>query len=187
MKLSLRSALAAPLLSVALLLPAFSANPEPGYVDFSPFLPSGQGRVVDVNLPGALLKFAAHIAQAQEPEVAEVIAGLKSVRVHVVKLDDRNRADTVEKVGAVRRQLDAGGWARIASVREDGKGENVDVHVCQDSDDVIQGLVVTVIDRKGEAVFVNIVGKISANQIAAVADKLNIEPLRKFRTPVSKT
>jgi hypothetical protein len=54
----------------------------------------------------------------------------------------------------------------------------VDIHVKQHGDDAIDGLVVTVIDHNGEAVFVNIVGNINADQLAKIADKFDIEPLR---------
>ena len=39
---------------------------------------------------------------------------------------------------------------------------------------------VTVIDHKGEAVFVNIVGNINADQISKIADKYDIDPLKKI-------
>ena len=45
--------------------------------------------------------------------------------------------------------------------------DNVAVFAKVRDEENIDGLVVTVIDRKGEAVFVNIVGNISADKIAA--------------------
>jgi hypothetical protein len=68
----------------------------------------------------------------------------------------------------------------MVTVREKNDGDNVDIHVKQRGEEAIDGLVVTVIDKKGEAVFVNIVGNINADQIAKIADKFDIEPLKEI-------
>ena len=142
-------------------------------------MPSAKGQFVEVNINQAMLKFAAKLASRHEPEAAELVGNLKSIRVNVVGLDDANRASNVEKIEAVRRKLEAQGWTKMVTVREKNAGDNVDVHVKQRGEDTIDGLVVTIIDHKGEAVFVNIVGNINADQIAKIADKFDIEPLKK--------
>lgn len=188
MKSLIRTSLTAATASLALVTAAFAAPAdEPGYVDIGAFLPAAKGEFVEVNLSSALIKFATRLAKTQEPEVADLLGNLKSVRVNVVRMDDNNRADTLGKIEAVRRQLEGSGWAKVVTVREPGSGENVDVHVKQQSDDIIQGLVVTVISRKGEAVFVNIVGNISADKISQVAEKFNLEPLRKLKLQGAKS
>jgi hypothetical protein len=187
MKTSLRSSLALATLSLALTTVSFAAENEPGYVDIGQLLPASKGQFVEVNLSPGLIKFAARLAKKQEPEAAELLGNLKRVRVNVIGLDDANRAGTVEKIEAVRRQLEAQGWTKMVTVREKNGGDNVDVHVKQLNDDVIQGLVVTVIDKKGEAVFVNIVGNIKAEQLGELAEKLDIEPLRKAKVRISKS
>eukprot|EP01035_Chromulina_nebulosa_P034592 gene34592-46427_t len=181
-----RSTVAAATLSLILATFAFAAPAdEPGYIDLGRFTPAAQGQFVEVNISTALIKFAARLAKAQESEVAQVLGSLKSVRVNVVGLDDANRRENLALLEAARRKLDSSGWAKVVTVREP-KGDNVDVHVLQKNDDVIEGLVVTVIDRKGEAVFVNIVGSISADQIGLIAEKFQIEPLRKLKLPAGK-
>jgi hypothetical protein len=126
-----------------------------------------------------MLRFASKLATRHDPEAAELLANLKRIRVNVIGMDDSNRVATTEKIETVRRTLESQGWTKMVTVRESEKGDNVDVHVKQRGDDAIDGLVVTVIDRKGEAVFVNIVGNISADQIAKIADKFDIDPLKK--------
>jgi len=175
---SLRSLLIASGLSLALAAAAQAAETDPGYVDIGQLMPSSKGQFVEINLSSGMLKFAAKIAAHQEPEAAELIAGLKRIRVNVVGMDDSNRAATIEKIESVRRKLETQGWTQMVTVREKDDGDNVDIHVKQRGDDVIDGLVVTVIDHKGEAVFVNIVGNISADQISKIADKFDIEPLK---------
>ena len=181
---SLRSYLLISGLSLAVVAVTRAADVEPGYVDIGQLMPSAKGQFVEVNLSPGLLKFVAKIAAHQEPETAELIAGLKSIRVNVVGLDDSNRSDTLAKMDAVRRKLEAQGWTKMVTVREKDDGDNVDIHVKQRGEDNIDGLVVTVIDHKGEAVFVNIVGNINADQIAKIAEKFDIEPLRKIHVKI---
>ena len=188
MKNLIHASLAATTFSLALVTTSLAATSvEPGYVDIGALMPSAKGEFVEVNLSSALIKFATRIARSQEPEVADLLGNLKSVRVNVVRLDDQNRSDTLGKIEGVRRQLETAGWTRMVTVREQAGGENVDVHIKQLSDDVIQGLVVTVINKKGEVVFVNIVGNISADKISQVAEKFNIEPLRKLKIQGAKS
>lgn len=183
---SLRSLVAAAGFAVALSVPSFAAEAEPGYVDIGQLAPSADGKFVEVNLSTGMLKFAAKIASKQEPEAAELIGNLKRVRVNVVSLDDSNRKGTTEQIEGIRRKLESQGWTQMVTVREGADGDNVDIHVKQRSEDMIEGLVVTVIDRKGEAVFVNIVGNINADQIATIAENLDIQPLKHLHVKMKK-
>jgi hypothetical protein len=178
MKNLIRTSLAAASLALALTVAARAADAEPGFVDIGKLMPSAQGKFVEINLSSGMLKFAARIASHQEPETAELLAGLKRIRVNVVGLDEANRAGTIEKIEGIRRNLETQGWTQMVTVREKENGDNVDIHVKQHGDDAIDGLVVTVIDHNGEAVFVNIVGNINADQLAKIAEKFDIEPLR---------
>lgn len=163
-----------------------AAETEPGFVDVGQLVPAAKGEFVEVNLSPGLIKFAAKIASKQEPEVASLLANLRRVRVNVVSLDDSNRAGTLEQFEGIRRKLESQGWTPMVTVRERDGGDNVTVHAKQKSDDVIEGLVVTVIDGHGEAVFVNIVGNISADQIATVAEQFDIKPLKHVKIKHSK-
>lgn len=186
MKNLLRSTLAAAAFSLAMGASALAAD-EPGYVDIGQLLPSTDGQFVEVNLSPALLKFAARIAKHHEPDAAEIVGDIKRIRVNVVELDETNRAQTIAKIDEVRAKLESQGWTRMVTVREKNDGDNVAVFAKVRDEENIDGLVVTVIDRKGEAVFVNIVGNISADKIAALAEKYDIEPLRKVKVRVSSS
>lgn len=187
MKNVIRLSLAAATLSLALPLASLAAaDTEPGYIDIGQLMPSAKGEFVEVNLSPGMLKFAARIAAREEPEAAELIANLKRIRVNVVSLDDTNRKDTVAQIESIRKKLEGQGWTQMVTVRERDGGDNVDIHVKQRSDEVIEGLVVTVIDGKGEAVFVNIVGSINADQLGKLADNLDIQPLKHLKVKVRK-
>jgi hypothetical protein len=177
MKYLIRSSVAAATLAL-LLTAARAAEADPGYVDIGHLLPGAKGEYVEVNLSPALLKFAAKLAARQEPEAAELIGNLRHIRVNVVGMDETNRTGTLDKIESIRKNLTAQGWTQMVSVREQNNGDNVDIHVKQHSEDVIDGLVITVIDHEGKAVVVNIVGNISADQIGKLAEHLDIEPLK---------
>lgn len=163
------------------------ANAAPGYVDFGALVPSAEGRFVEVNLPEGLLKFAAALAAKQEPQAADVIRNLKHVRVNVIELSDANRVATVERVQAVRRELEGRGWSEIVSVREPPKGDDVRIYAKTRGEEAVEGLVVTVISGTREVVLVNIVGDIKPEQIATLADRFNIEPLKHIGPVKPKT
>jgi hypothetical protein len=160
-----------------------SLKDEPGYVDFGKFTAEKGETFVEVNVPASLIKFAAKIAGKQEPEAAEFLANIKHVRVNVFGVTDSNREDTLTRMNTVRAELAGKGWERVVTAQE--RGEDVAVFTKLDANETIEGLVVTVMSRKGEAVFVNVVGKIDPDQVAKLAENLDIEPLRKVKVRVS--
>jgi hypothetical protein len=176
MKTSLRLALSSLLLSSALLGRAFAG--EPGHVDFGKLVAPAKGECVEINLGKGMLKFAGVLAKCKDPEAAELIAGLTSVRVNVVGLDDSNRDTTVERITKVRKELVSQGWEQIVTARGK-KQEDVAIFMKQRDGEVIEGIVVTVIDeKKKEAVFVNVVGQIKAESLAVIGEHLDIPQLR---------
>jgi hypothetical protein len=150
----------------------------PGFVDFSKIAEVAGESTVDVHLKGPLLSMAARIAESSEGEAAKLLRNLKLVRVNVFKLDDRNRAEVQKRVKAVRSELEAQKWEPVVSVRE--KNDDVGVYLKMRGEESIEGLVVTVMEGKGEAVFVNIVGDIKPEQLGMLADKFHIDPLKDF-------
>jgi len=160
-----------------------AAEPAPGYVDFGKIMPSAEGKYVEVNIPQGLLKFAAMFASKQEPQAAEVLGNLKQVRVNVVELSDANRSQIIERVKAVRQELETQGWLQVVTVREQPKGDDVQIYTKTRGEEAIEGLVVTVISGHDEVVLVNIVGDIRPEQIATLAERFNIDPLKKINLP----
>ncbi len=189
MKSTLRSSLAVAALACVAAISLSAAEPAAvettadGYVDFGQLVPADTGKFVEVNLPTGLLKFAAACVSKQEPQASELIGSLRHVRVNVVELNDANRAQTLERVRAVRRQLAAAGWTTLASVREQADGNDVQIFARMRGETAIAGLAVTVIGEDHEVVLVNIVGDITAEQIATLADRLHIDPLKHVQLP----
>jgi hypothetical protein len=162
-------------LATAGLSGAFAAE-NSALIDFGKLSPSANGEFVEINITGPLLKFAAVCASKEEPAAADVLRGLKHVRVNVVGLDDSNRTATTDRVAAIRKDLTTQGWSQIVTVRGK-KAEDVVVFAKIRADETIEGLVITVIEGTKQAVLVNIVGEIKAEQIAVLAEHLKIDGL----------
>lgn len=168
-------------LLASLLAPAViavsAAAAEPGHVDFGKLAAPEKGQYVEITLGQGMLKLASVIARCKDAEAANIISGLSKVRVNVARLDDRNRTTNQERIAALRDDLAQQGWEQVAKVRGE-KNEDVAVLIKQRDGEVIEGVVVTVLDgRKGEAVFINIVGSIRPEQLAAVGRHLDIKHL----------
>lgn len=154
-----------------------AAAAEPGHVDFGKLAAPEKGQYVEITLGQGMLKLASVIARCKDAEAAGIISGLSKVRINVARLDDRNRATNHERISSLRDELAQQGWEQVAKVRGE-KSEDVAVLIKQRDGEVIEGVVVTVLDgRKGEAVFINIVGSIRPEQLAAVGRHLDIKHL----------
>src|SRR5262249_52170011 len=167
-----------------LCLPALGEATPEGLVDFGKFAPpSSGGEFVEVNVSTSLISLAARLIEKDEPEVAQLLKGLKSVRVNVIGLDDGNRSDLEKRIQSIRKQLDNRGWERVVTAQQ--KNEDVSVYLKM-RDDSVQGIVVMAIDGKHEAVFVNVLGDIQPEKLALLGEKLHIEPLKKLAPATEK-
>jgi hypothetical protein len=156
-----------------------------GYVDFGKLVPPGPGKeYVEISLKNNLLGMAARLVALKEPEVGEVLRGLQSVRVNVIGLDDSNRASVEERVTQVRADLDAKGWERVVTARD--VKDDVGVYVKLRGQESVEGIVVTVLNVKKEAVLINIVGDIKPEKLALLGERLDIEPLKKVGAEIQK-
>jgi len=182
MKRSLRSSFAAATLGAVFALSSFAAD-DAGQVDFGQLIAADGCKFVEVNLQSGLIKFVAKIAASEDPEAAELLRNIKHVRVNVIGLNDSNRAATLQQVATIRADLARKGWEKIVTVREgaDKDGDDVAIFMKSRGDEAIEGLVVTVVSKQGEAVLVNVVGDIRAEQLAKLGERLDLEPMRKLK------
>jgi hypothetical protein len=153
-----------------------AATADAGYVDFGRFSPSAGAEFVEVNVNSNLIAMVTSFATKNEPEVAEVLKGLKGIHVNVLGMNDENREDIHKRIDSVRAQLDKGGWERIVTVMKDK--DDVGVFMKTRGGQAVEGVVVTVIQGDGHAVFVNVVGDIQPEKLATVGERFNIEPLK---------
>ena len=153
-----------------------AANLEPGAIDLGKLTPTPGAEFVEVNINSNLIAMVTNFAKKAEPEVAEILKGLKSIRVNVLGLNDENRDDIQARIASVRTQLDKNGWDRIVTVMDGA--DDVGVYMKTKGAEVVEGVVVTVLSGKKEAVFVYIIGDIRPEKLATVGERFNIEPLK---------
>jgi hypothetical protein len=165
--------------SLAFSLAALSVHAtDAGYVDMGRFKAAEGCQFVEIDLGSPLLKFAARLVAREDQEAAALIRGLKRVRVNVVGYDDATCADTTDRLHRFRTELVGAGWQQIVTARGSGQAEDVVIYVKLAGDETIDGVVVTVLDAGShEAVFVNVVGSINADQLSALGERLHIAPL----------
>jgi hypothetical protein len=169
------------LAAVATLLTASvrAENAPPGYVDFGKLSPSSSGgEFVEVHIKSNLIEMVARLAEKAEPKAAEILRGLQVVRVNVIGLKDDNREEVMAKIKTVREELTGKGWERIVTAQE--PGQDVTIFVKTRGSEAIEGVVVTVLDGKRQAVLVNVVGNIKPEKLAEIGERLNIDPLKKL-------
>lgn len=165
-------------LSCALAATAFARENNRGAIDFGTFDPPEDGEFVEINVGRGLISMAARLAAESEPEVAEALDGLKSIRVNVIGLNDDNRNEIQERVEEVRQQLDGAGWERLVTVKEGD--EDVGISAKLRGEEAIEGVAITVMEGEKQAVFINVVGDVRPEQLAAVAERLHIKPLERI-------
>ncbi len=163
-----------------------AADLLPGEADFGEFTPSRTGgEFVEIHIKKELISLFARLIPKSETEAADVVRGLEGIRVNVIGLDDDNRAEVQKRVKAIREKLAKGGWERIVTAQKDA--EDVGIYVKTKSDEVLEGVVVTVLSGDKEAVLVNVMGNIKPERIAQLGERLNIEPLKKAGEAVPKS
>lgn len=166
---SLARSLVMPLLAVALLCAATatgSAQPARLQTNSLDHLLPRASETVDVTLDGGLLQMAARFLNANKPDEAkirEILQGLQGVYVKSLEFGQENEYSAAD-VEAIRGQMNTSGWSKIATVRSQRNGGNVDVHLMLDGG-IIQGIAVLVADPRRLTV-VNVVGPIDPEKIS---------------------
>ena len=151
------------------------ASNYPGYVDFGNIASFEKGNdVTEVNLDNKILKMVSKMTNEDDPELAKMLSGMKMIHVNVFKIEKNDKDKLIDKITKLDGNLTGKGWNRIVRSRE--HGEYVNVYIKSD-DNSIEGLVVTSLERNGEAAFVNIVGPIDLELIGKLGKKFDIPSL----------
>ena len=157
----------------------------PGQVDFCTFSPpKSGGEFVEVNISPSLIWLASRLVEKDEPEVAQLLTGLKLLRVNVIGLSDDNRTEMQTRAQKVREDLSGKGWDRVVTAQQ--KNQDVSLYLKMNGESV-QGVAAVVFDNKEHAVFINVVGDIKPDQIAMLGEKLHIDPLKQLGKLDSKS
>jgi hypothetical protein len=184
MKRTFQTLLAITALLAAAPLSVHAAD-SPGYVDFGKFTaPANGGEFVEVNVGSNLISLAAQLVEKLEPDAAKLLRSVQGVRVTVVGLTDENRADLEKRVRQIRSGLETQGWDRVVTAQQ--KDEDVGIYVKTRGGEALAGVTITVFNPKKEAVFINVLGDIKPEQVAALGEQLNIKPLKDAAAALKK-
>ncbi|HWQ93801.1 MAG TPA: DUF4252 domain-containing protein [Clostridia bacterium] len=185
MKLKPFSILPAVALAAFLTTHPATAATSPGRVDFGTFtVPSSGAEFVEINIGTTLISMASPLIVKHEPAVAQLIDGLRSIKVNVIGIDEENRSTLEQKARDIRQQLEQKGWEQVVTVKK--QDQDVGIYMKSESKDLIQGLTVVVFEGNKQAVFINVDGNLRPEQLSLIGERLHIEELKKAGTHTKK-
>ncbi|MFC2084132.1 DUF4252 domain-containing protein [Bacteroidota bacterium] len=147
-----------------------------GYIDLGDFSAFEDSEMItEVLIEGHLIRMVAKMAKNSEPELSELLEGIKLVRVNAFEVGDSQFQELQDKVNRIDKDLMSRDWDRIVKTRS--RYELANVYIKTEGDDKIVGLVVATAEKGGEAAFVNIVGEINLETIGRLGEKFDIPGL----------
>lgn len=150
----------------------------PGFVDGKAFLElasaSDEGRLIEINVPPALIRAASKAVTAEDVDLAKSIAGLRGVRAVVVEVSQEREKEALAVVKKTADDLLRKGWSPLARVRE--KATQLSVLVLLGADeDTVEGLTVVGFDRnERNVIFANITGPMKMSELGKVMAKFHV-------------
>jgi len=147
----------------------------PGYVDFGSmeeFQDSEES--VEVTIKDPLLSIITKATKRDNPELFELLSGLKLIQVHTFSLKKSQRTLIKEKADKMTRKLQKKGWERIVKAKEPEEKAEIYIKAVGGK---IAGLVVSAIEYGDEAAFVNIVGNINLDSLGKLSSQFHIPGL----------
>jgi uncharacterized protein DUF4252 len=139
-------------------------------------------QTVEVSLDERLLRIAAKFLKSEDPDearVKELVSGLKGVYVRVFEFDNPGEYSNAD-LELIRSQLKAPGWTKIVGVRSKRDGQNVDVHLNYQGDNIL-GLAILAAEPKELAV-INIIGPIDLEKLRSLEGQFGIPKLELEKT-----
>ena len=150
-------------------LPVFGQDPHIR-LDSLDRLAARAVETVDVTVDASMIHMASKFLnenKVDEAKLRELLEQLKGVNVKVFEF--ANDGDiTAEDVEAIRAQLSAPGWSKVAAVRakRTGRGgEDVDVRFMLEGG-MIKGIAILVVEPR-ELIFVNVIGPIDPERLVS--------------------
>lgn len=149
---------------------------ERGQIDFADLSSYYGEPKVEINLSASLMKMIGSFAGDEDPEVANILSNLEFIKVRVYNLNGKIEKASLT-IDNVSKELKSNNWETLVTVNNNEDNQKVRVF-SKSTRNVIDGVVVMVVSPEkegGEAVFINIVGEIDPNNVAKVAETLDID------------
>jgi hypothetical protein len=127
---------------------------------------------MEINLDGALLRMVAESTKGSDPDLARLLAGLRSIRVQVLPLEGENESLVKASIGRALRWLDGQGWKSTVRVRD--KGDETYIYL-KEADGKVMGMTVLAMEHGGEAVVINIAGRFDPADIGRISRGFDID------------
>ena len=142
----------------------------PGYVDFGELNSIFGEPTVQIAVGESLLGLVASLSASEDPEAAELFKRLNGVRVNVFETQQM-AIGAVDYVREVSSQLSNLGWESVVTVNSADEQVRIFMKIDQDK---VQGITVMAVEEN-EAVFVNVIGSLNADELGKVMDNFNID------------
>jgi hypothetical protein len=143
---------------------------DPGYARFESPGPRDAERTFGLSL-GPLPLRIARLITSGDPELSQLLKGLKGVRVYVYAVEG-DASFVRERIEQTRARLVDQGWDAVVAVRDDGEFASALVRT-NDAEDV-RGIVVMTHDDE-EVVLVNVIGRIRPESFGALMGHVGYE------------
>ncbi len=127
---------------------------------------------VDVNIDEHLMQTASKIfTEKEDTDIKEVLKGVKGIYVKSFTFD-KEGGYTQTEVDSVLSQLRGSAWSKIVSVKSNKDGDNVEVYLLTQGDQ-IEGLTVVSAEPK-ELTVVNIVGPVNLEKLSKLEGQFGV-------------
>lgn len=131
--------------------------------------------VVEVNIEGKILDLAKRVLiKVNDPDakkVGQAIAGLQAIYVRAYKFEKEGEYD-ISDVDAIRAELSAPGWEKLANVRSKRNNQKLDVYTMFTGKDM-SGVAVVLSESKSVAV-INVIGPIDIDLLTELSGRMNV-------------
>ncbi len=146
---------------------------HPGFVDFAALgLFSEDDLEMHVSVKGPMLQLVAASSRESDPDLSDMLGGLLAVEVLVYEIGDGTREDLAGSLKRLAKDLEREDWATAVTLRTQ---EAYGFVLMQLRDGAPQGLAAMYVEKTGNAILVNIVGRIDPAQIGRLAQRFNID------------
>ena len=169
---------------------------EPGYIDLGRFKAFDQGKsVVEISLTQPLLSLARWAVVEDDPQMAEILGGLKLLQVNVFSYPiDQGKALSAS-LADIGSKLAAEGWSSVVRVNKQGESWNIMVKMDEKGGTkgapMLNGVALLGMGDKDsdihyqdgdglEAVFVNVVGSLDYGQLSKLGKHFDLPMLEKL-------
>ena len=143
-------------------------------IDQLDFLANRASETVDVKFDEHLMQTLPKLFGKDDEDIKEILKGLKGIYVKSFEFEKEGQYSPAD-FESVMSQLRGGGWSKIVGVRSKKDGDNVDVYLMMQGDQ-IEGLAVISAEPK-EFTVVNIVGPVNLEKLTKLEGQFGVPDL----------